>query len=363
MRYRLASADPTRAILTLRMPERPFVIAFLAVAALVCLLVGLAFAIADGPAASPGDGLRAVCFIGFGLSCLCAIFLFSTGIVFPKRLTFDNPTGWLTVQDARGETEGAVPYDGIAGFSVCRATANGIVRHSVGIDLSRGGRWELYASRSAGRAGAFVDRLSSLVSLPVKPTGTPPASAVFPGTASAGGSILFEWKRQTRPAAMVVSILAVACFAASLATIRPFTDGAVGSAVAAGFSLLLVGAVVIGLARTAGERTVIEVGRGSVRVRRTSMLTRERVFTAPIADIAAIDLSLTFNGPQTAISLLRATEVEPFTRYRQGAFGPGEVPDIIRFLRGLRRIDVSGLPPGRRLALAEALREAVAGRG
>jgi hypothetical protein len=73
------------------MPERPLVVVFLAAAAAVCLLLGIAFAIPEGTptgysassGACPGGSLRAVCFFGFGLFCLCAIFLFRTGVVFP----------------------------------------------------------------------------------------------------------------------------------------------------------------------------------------------------------------------------------------------------------------------------------------
>jgi len=359
MRYRIGPADASRTILDLRFPERPLVIIFLSLVALVCLLAGLAFAIGDESAASPADSLRAVCFIGFGLFSLCAIFLFSTGVVFPRRLLFDNSEGWLLIQDARGAAEGAIPYDGIAGFSVYRAVAGGIVRHSAGMDLRRGGRWELYASRSNEKARLFTQQLASKVRLQAQPKARPSGWAPFPSRPAADGSVLFEWQRQTRPGAMVISIVAIVSFAAALIGVRPLAGGPVAAAVSTGFALLLVAAAAAGILRTAGQRTVIEVGRGTVRWTRRGAFVRERSFTAAVGDIAMIDLSLTFSRAETAISLLRATEVELFGRYRQGTFGPGEVPGILSFLRALRRIDVSGLPPGRRLALAEALREAV----
>jgi hypothetical protein len=342
------------------MPERPFVIAVLAVMSVVCLLLGLSYAIPDNP--GPGDGLRAVCLIGFGLFALCAISLFRAGIVFPARLVFDNTRGWMTTRGVRGRIEGSVPYSGISGFTVRRTVADAVASWSVGIDLSRGGRWELYESRRKVRADEFVGELSRLVDLRAPVKERPAGEGDLTPVGSRDGVATFAWRRRTRPGTMIVAVLVVASFAAALFAVRPFADGVAASAVAAAFGVLLVLVTAAGIARTAGEKVTVEAGPRAITWRRSSALTREKGFSVPTADIASVDLSLTFARTQTAISLLRPSEVDQFIRYRQGTFGPGEVPAMLQLLRGLRRIDVSALAPGHRFALAEALREVVVGR-
>ena len=67
---------------------------------------GLAFAIPGENA----DPLRALFFLGFGLFCFCAIFHVSTGIAFPKRLVFDDASGWLLAEVKGSRMEKAIPY-------------------------------------------------------------------------------------------------------------------------------------------------------------------------------------------------------------------------------------------------------------
>jgi hypothetical protein len=129
--------------------------------------------------------------------------------------------------------------------------------------------------------------------------------------------------------------------------------------VALGFAALLVAAAAVSLLGAAGERHEVQLGAGSVSYRRSSTFRREKSFRVAISAVAAVDLSFSFARMETAISLLAPGEMDLFTRYRQGTFCPAEAAGILSFLRALRRIDVSALPPGERLGLAEILREAL----
>jgi hypothetical protein len=342
------------------MPERPVYITLLAVVGSVCLLLGLAFAI---PGEEPGNPAAAVGLIGFGLFCLSAVFFVAAGLPYPARLIMDNAAGWLTLGDRRGALLGAVPYDGISGVSLLRTRAGGIMRHSVGLDFRGGGRWELYASRAQGRARRFAEELGSRVSLGAA-VGEPPGSTPVPAArALPGGGTLYAWRRRQRVLPFAASLAAVLGFAAALVGVRPFTSGPAASAVALASAVLLLCVTAWGLIRATGERHEVEVTAGAVRSARRSALGRESGFTAPLSTIAAVDLSFSFTRMETAISLLGPGDVEPFTRYRQGAFPAAEALPIVAFLRGLRRIDVSALPAGERLGLAEALRSAVTAGG
>ncbi len=338
------------------MPEKPLITAFLVLVCVVCLVVGLAYALtADGR----GDTTAAVGFLGFGLFCLCALFFLPGGLPYPARLVFDNRRGWLSAHDKRRALQGAVPYDGIRGVSVLRSVSNGIVRHSAGLDLKRGGRWELYASRVEEKAGKFRDAFAAGLRLSAAAQDPPgPVPGLLPERLPDGGA-RYTWRRKARPVPFVASLTAVLGFAAALAGVGAFSSGAAASAVSLGFAAILVAAAAVSLLRSAGERLEVQIHSGTVSHRKSSLFTREKSFSMSLSRVAAVDLSFSFARVETAISLLAPEQVEPFTRYRQGTFSPSETLQILSFLRGLHRIDVSALAFGQRLGLAEAIREAL----
>jgi hypothetical protein len=365
MRYRIRSSDSHRVVLTFSMPERPLVILLLAAVSLVCLLLGLAYAVSPE---NPGDPLRALSFSGIGLFCLSAIFLFSTAYVtaFPSRLVFENDLARLELFDRKGASIDSIPYDGIAGFSVCRSVDDRVARHSFGFDMVRGGRWELYASQDRRKVKAFGDSMTSTVKLGARAAG----NAAVARLSTAGrlaldrakpGELRFAWRRKAHPFSLVVSLVVLLSFLAAIVGTRPFATGPGAYAVAVAFGAFFLLAALAGIFRTIGERMEVRIRRGSLDFSRRSALTRPRSFALTLSQVASVDFSMSFSRIGTRIVFLRPDEVERFVRCRQGTFSPAEVPGLISFLRGLPRIDVSGLPPADRLALAELIREAVQG--
>ena len=364
MRYRIRTSDTRRVVLRLSMPERPLVVLFLVLVSFVCMLLGLTFAFSGE---NPGDPLRALSFTGFGLFCLSAIFLFSSAYVpaFPSRIEFDNDLGQLELFDRAGKPTGAVPYRGIAGFSICRAVDDRVARHSLGIDLVRGGRWELYASQNRKKVKAFRDSVTMAVKLGAY-AGAATSVEALPADRLAlertqPGVLRFAWRRKSHPLSLTVSLVVLVSFVAAILGTRPFATGPAAYAVAAAFGGFFLLAALVGILRTIGERMEVRIGRGSLDVSRRSAFTRPRSFTLTFPQIAAVDFSMSFSRIGTRIVFLQPSEVERFVRYRQGTFSPEETPGLISFLWGLHRIDVSALPPADRLALAELFREAVQG--
>jgi len=361
MRYRVAPSDGDRLVLAFSMPERPFVILFLALASVVCLVLGLSYTLA-GP--EKDSALRAMAFLGFSLFCFCAIFLFSSGLDYPARLVFENGTGWLRIHDRKGHLTGAVPYDGIAGFSVRPTLYDRVVRHSAGMDLVRGGRWELYASQNETKVRVFQEALSKKIRLQAPPVGPSPAdSAPADGHRAIdrheSGARRYTWRRQIGAVPLAVSIITVLSFAVAVVGTKPFATGPGAYAVAAAFGGLFLFAAFVSVMRTIGEKTDVRIERSWIECRRTSALVREKSFSLPLSQIAAVDLSMSFSRIGMRIVFLRPNEVEQFTRYRQGTFRPAETIGLALFLRHLPQLDVSALPIGERLALAELIREAV----
>jgi hypothetical protein len=353
VRYRITSAAEGRTVLTLAAPERASLVTLLVLIGLFCLLTGLAYALPDGGKADP---LRALFFIGFGLFCFCAMFFAVAGIPFPKRLVFDDPTGWLYAEISRGKPERAVPYGGIAGFSLREARRDTMNLHSAGIDIRMGGRWELYAARRPDAPKRFLDALSSSVHLGSPTLGDPPAPLEMKETRFADGKRRFEWSRRARALPLAASLVTLISFSAAFAGIRPLASGAGAYLIAFSFLVVLLSATAVGAIRAAGERVRVEVDPGSVSWRRRSLFAREKGFTVPTSDIRAADLSSSFARMESAVSLLRAEDLERFNSYRQGTLPPLEAMRIPAFLRSLRRIDVSALGLGDRVLLAEAIR-------
>jgi hypothetical protein len=354
MRYKLAAPDPDKATLVLSMPERVFIAAFLSVAAAVCLLLGLAFAVSgDGP----DDRLQALCFLGFGLFCFSATFLFLTQLRPPRRIVMDNGAGQLVIGD--GQPAGAVPYAGIRGISVCPSVIQRIAGHSVGVDLARGGRIELYVTRSRDRAYAFRDAVAGRVRLTSAVAGasTRDAPAAQGAPSPRPGVFTFGWARKTRPASLAISIVVLLSFAAGLAGSRPFASGPGAWIAALAFGAFFLIAAAVGILRTLGERMSIHMDDRSLQFHRRSPLSRGSSFSLPLAQIAMVDFSMLLSRVATRITFLKADEVEKFGSYRQGTFPPAETVGMIGFLRGLPHIDVSALPPSRRFFLAETIRE------
>jgi len=146
--------------------------------------------------------------------------------------------------------------------------------------------------------------------------------------------------------------------------LRAYNDAAAGPGgygVAVGFAVLFLIIAAVSLLRTIGEHMEVRLGRGILEYRRHSALTRPKGITRALSQVAAVDFSLSFSRAAMGIVILQPQEVEQFVRYRRGTFGPGEVPGLVGFLRGLPRIDVSALDLDQRLALAELIREAVSG--
>jgi hypothetical protein len=359
VRYRITSSTAEKTALAFSMPERPLLTVFLLLVAAACLLLGLAFAL---PGDEPPRPAESVGFLGFGMFSLCAVFLLARGIAYPRRILFDSSRGWLSLSDARGALEGAVPFDGIAGISVLRSVSSGIVRRAAGIDLKRGGRWELYASRSERRVTAFAERLSAAVRLGA-PVGEPPGPAVRPAAENLpGGGVRYLWRRRPRPLSLAVSLAAVLGFVGALIGVRAFASTS-STVVALLFAALLLAVTAAGLIRSVGERHTVEISAAAVSWSRRSAFSRPKGFTLPLSSVAAVDLSFSFTRMETAISLLGPGETERFRGYRQGTFGPAEAVSLLGFLRALPRIDVSALSLGERLGLEEAIRSAAASAG
>jgi hypothetical protein len=356
MRYRIASVSGDRVVLRFSMPERPFIISILIVMGVFFLFLGIADALPD---AGPPEPLLALFFIGFGLFCFCAIFLFATGLHFPARLIFDNAEGWLLVKGKKGETEGAVPYSGIAGISVCRTASDRMILHSTGIDLRQGSRWELYAARKEAKALAFKETLGKSVKLDATPGKEPRVSSGPHREGEAAGRILFSWRRKSNALQLGVSVLSLISFCGAIVGMKPFASGPTAYLVALAFVAFLLVMAVWGIIRTAGESNQVEIDTTAVTWRRRSLFLGERTASMPRADIAAVDLSFSFARMESAITLLRQEETEPFTRYRRGTFEGLEAFRIISFIRKLNRIDMSALPLGDRLSLTEAIRESL----
>lgn len=363
MRYRIRSTDGHRVVLGFSMPERPVIILFLSLAALVCLVIGLAYALAPE---NTGDSLRALSFTGFGLFCLSAIFLVSGAYsrAFPSRLVFDNERGILELFGREEKSIGTVPYDGIGGFSVCRTVEDRVARHSLGIDLVRGGRWELYASQRRVGVEAFREALAAAVKLTVQPSAPVQVASAeerLPLEREGPDVLRVTWKRTSHPLSLIVSLVVLLSFVAALVGTKPFATGPGAYAAAVAFGGFFLLAALASLARTIGERMQVRIGRGSLEYERRAALSRRKCFKLALSQVAAVDFSMSFSRIGTRIVMLQPQEVEPFGRYRQGTFSPGEIPGLVTFLRGLARIDVSALELEQRLALAELIREKVLG--
>ncbi len=357
MKYRLRAQSPARIVLTFSMPERVFIIVFLSLVSFVGVIGGLAYALS---AQDPGDPFRAICFGGVGLFCLSAIVLVASSRTHQFRLVFDNGSGWLTVVDPRGESSAAIPYSGISGFSVCRTVDERMSRHSAGMDLARGGRWELYAPTDERRAAAYRDRVAAAIELDAAVLQRPTPVRELTPERLTGNRIRYSWKRKTRPVPLAISFLVLISFDAALVGTRPLASGPAAFAVALGFGAAFLLAAVVSVLRTLGQRVSVEIERNTISVERGAALVRTERFAVPFSQVAQVDLSMTFSSTTTRVVLLRPGEVEKFTRYRQGTFPPSETLGMVSFLRGLRRIDVTALPTVDRITLAEALREAVA---
>jgi len=372
MRYRIRTSDEHRLVLVFSMPERPVVTVILALVCLVCLVIGLAYALSPE---SPEDSLRALSFTAFGLFCLSAMFLFANAYsrAFPLQMVFDNEARQLQLRGRGGSRIGSIPYAGISGFSVLRAVDARVVRHSLGIELARGGRWELYASPQRGPVEAFQKAVSAAVRLKAAGTGagtgtTPaPSDILVAGSGPRGprvdraedGTLRVAWRRTAHPLQLVLSLVVLLSFAGALAGTRPFAQGLGAYVVAVIFGAFFLVAAMVSILRTVGERLEVRLGRGAVEYRHRSALTRPRDFTRPFSQVAAVDFSMSFSRIATGIVVLQPQEVAQFVRYRQGTFALSEVPGFAAFLRGLGRIDVSALELQQRLALAELIRESV----
>jgi hypothetical protein len=338
------------------MPERVPIIIMLAAGGLVGLLGGLVVALSSQDASGQ---IRTLSFLGVGVFCLSALFLFAGSSVFPRSLSFDNGTGWLTVPDRPG-VAAAIPYDGISGITVCRTIDDRIARFGAGIDLARGGRWELYTSTDQRRAERYAEQLRGLLDLKAPVRERPQVTTGLTPQPSGADSVLYAWKRRTKPSALILSFLVIASFDAIIVGAWPRSSGPVGqvAAIVIGAAFLL-GALLLVL-RSLGQRVGVDIGRGTITVEQRSPLTRARVFSVPLSQIAQVDLTMRFSRAATRISLIRPDEVGTFLRYRQGTIPPRETLTLVPFLRGLADIDVSALPVPDRIVLAEALREAVA---
>lgn len=360
MRYRIRSSDDRRLVLGFSMPERPVIIVFLALASLVCLLVGLAYALAPE---KPDDSLRALAFTGFGLFCLSAIFLFANAYqrAFPSRLVFDNDTARLELLGPKGKPLGSMPYDGISGFTVRRSVDDRVSRHSLGIDLARGGRWELYTSQQKPRVEAFQQVIIAAVRLKSAEHAAPTSAPAdhLNVDRSEAGVLRVSWKRAAHPFQLIIALVILLSFVAALVGTRPFATGPGAYIAAVAFGAFFLLAAAVSILRTIGERMEVRVGKGVLEYRHRSALTRQKGFTRSLSQVASVDFSMTFTRIGTRIVVLQPQEVDQFVRYRQGTFGPAEVPGLVGFLRGLASIDVSTLELDQRLALAELIRESV----
>ena len=359
MRYKLASSDQNKVVLIFTMPERAFIIGFLTITAAACLLAGLAFAVSSG---GEDDRLRALCLTGFGLFCFSAIFLFVAQFRPPRSLVFDNSAGLLVIHDRKDKVSGEVPYARIAGFSVCPSVSERILSHSVGLDLARGGRIELFATRRADRAKAFRDALDRRVTLSAAQASAsgatrPIANDALDFTHPQPGVLAYEWSRRTRPMSLVVSLLVLLSFLGALVGSRPFASGPVGWIAALAFGAFFALAAAVSVLRTIGEHMSIRIDGRSLEFRRRSLLSRGSSFSLPLAQIAVVDFSMSLSQVATRITLLKVGEVRQLISYRQGTFRPAETIDMIGFLRRLPQIDVSALPAGQRFSLSEAIRE------
>ena len=344
-------------VLVLSMPERVFIILFLSVVSLVGVIGGLAYALSPQ---DPDDLFRAICFGGAGLFCLSAIVLVASSRTHASRLVFDNGTGWLSVVGPGGDSTAAIPYSGIAGFSVCRTVDERMTRHSAGMDLVRGGRWELYSSTKERRAVSYRDSLAAAVTLDATVGQRPTSVQELAPERLTGNRARYSWTRKTRPVPVAISLLVLVSFDAALVGVRPYASGPAAHAVALAFGAAFLAAAVVSVLRTLGQHVSVEIDRSAISVESGAALVRPARFTISISQIAQVDLSMTFSSTTTRIVLLRPEEVEQFTRYRQGTFSPSETFGMATFLRRLLRIDVTALPPVQRITLAEALREAVA---
>ncbi len=302
MRYRI---DSTR-------PERVPIIVILALVSIVGVLVGLEEALPSPDAADP---LQALCFGGVGLFCFSAIFLITSSHSFPHRLVFDNGTGWLTVLDRLGGA--AIPYDGISGITVSRTVDDRMTRFSAGIDLARGGRWELYASSDQRRADRYADTLRRLLDLDTAVRERPQVAVGLTPERSAPDSVRYSWKRRTNPAALAMAFLVLVSFDAILIGVGPRASGPVGYGVALGIGGALLLGALISVLRSMGQRIAVEIGRTEIRVEQRSTLTKARNYSVPVSQIARVDLSMMFSRTTTRISLIRPHEVETFLRYGQ----------------------------------------------
>jgi len=356
MQYRILSSDDRRLVLAFSMPERPVLITLLALVSLVCLVIGLAYALSPE---NPGDSLRGLSFTAFGLFCFCAIFLFAAAYTtaFPARMVFDNDKGCLELLDRGGTTVGVVPYAGIAGFSVCRGFNNRAVRYSAGVELARGGRWELYASQRRSRVDRFQQAVSAAVRLKAASAAVASAPAPLAAERDQDGTLRLAWSRRAHPAQLILSLVILGSFFGALVGTRPFTSGAASYVLAVVFGVFFLAVAGVSVLRTVGETMEVRLGKGVLEYRHRSLLARPRGFTRSLSQVAVVDFSMGFSRMPTAIAVLQPQEVEEFVRYRQGTFGPADVPGLIGFLRRLARIDVSALPLEQRLALAELIRE------
>jgi len=223
MRYRIRSSSADKVVLRLSMPERPLIIIFLILVGAVCLLSGLVYALSG---TNPGDPLRALGFIGFGLFSFSALLLLSRGYDFPRQLFFMNDSGWLEAVNREGKNMGTIPYRGIGGFTVLRAAAR---------------------------------------------TSEPPATVRLGVDRSDPGTLRFGWKRKSHPGSLALALVVLFSFLAALVGTRPFAAGPGAWLAAVAFGAFFLVTAVVKVVQTAGERMELTVRGGSRELRRTRL--------------------------------------------------------------------------------------------
>ena len=233
----------------------------------------------------------------------------------------------------------------------------------MGMELRSGGRWELYVSRSAVRAGAFCDELSRRVDLAHAPAETPDPVAISHGPLLVerpkSDVLQFSWSRRTKPREFILSLIVLLSFAAILLGIKPFGVGPKSWIVACALAAFFLCLTLASIVRTIGERLTVRISQTSIEFERRAALSKVKAFSLRRSQVAVVDFSLLLTRAATQITLLRPEEVESFVTIRQGTFSPSDTLGMMGFLRKLSKIDVSALPTRERLRLAEALRGAV----
>jgi hypothetical protein len=315
--------------------------------------VGAVLALSDADAQSAS---RAVGFICFGLFCIGALFFFARDGRFPDQMVFDNSSGLLSLLDRKKQVLGTVPYGGIRGFSVRRVFRDTTACHAAVMDLARGGRWELVAARREEKAQALQAALSERVRLSSPSLAASPVPPGLDEKQTPGGGASFSWRRTTRVLPLVASLVTVVSFCAALLAFRSSSGSVVSSIIVTAFAALFLAAAVLGVLRSLGERFEVSLSREGISWRRRGTFRAEKTSSLRWADLAAIDMSMSFARVETAISFVRPEQKDLFTRYLDGTISPTDIPAVALLLRARSRIDVSALPMSGRLYLVERIR-------